>query len=283
MVRFKYLNKQPNVRGIAANATATGEIATVGTHYATYLRCLSAAGVPLTRAEIIAAIGDIIIRINGDQIVEASSTFLLDLQKYYGDAFTAGNVDGIIPLNWARRHFATDQERSVYALGMDGISSFTIDAKILSTLVLSSIEVLSLVTDEKRKLGQHVRIARFPQNFATTGVQEISSLPKEGVSVGYQALHIEKNTGTFDKVTCKVNNVPVIEDVDPNLNQVRLKETGRTPQAAYFHLDFATNNDLFSFLPMAGVQDFRQQITWKTAAPGNFNIYREAIFGLNVK
>jgi hypothetical protein len=96
---LKQLIKQPDLRGIASGATATGEIPTNGTHYATYLRCLTAAGVALTRAQIVADIGDIIVRLNGEQIVEASATFLLDLQKYYGDCGNAGNIDGIIPLN----------------------------------------------------------------------------------------------------------------------------------------------------------------------------------------
>jgi len=222
------------------------------------------------------------VRINGEQIVEASSTFLLDLQKYYGDSDGAGNVDGIIPINWARRLFATDAERALFALGMADVNSFTIDVKILGVAVLSSIEVLSAVTPENRKLGQHVRIARFPQNLAAAGVQEISTLPKEGDTVGYMALHVSYPVGTLTKATVKVNNTNIIEDVDHNLNQVVLADNKRTAQAAYMHLDFGCSNDLAGFLPMAGVKDFRQQLTF-TVLPGNYNIYAERIFGLSVK
>lgn len=276
------LIKQPSVRGIAAGAVATVEIPTNGTHHATYLRCLTAAGVPLTRAQIIADIGDIIVRLDGEQIVEASATFLLDLQKYYGDGLGAGNVDGIIPLVWVRPHLATFPERIVTALGMANINSFTIDVKILGVAQLSSIDVISEVDATPRRLGQHVRITRHPQSFATTGLQEISTLPRWGNDVAYVAMHVEKNAGTFDKVTVKLGGNAIFEDIDPNLNQVNLVKMGRTPQAAYFSVDFAKNNDLLSLLPMAGVQDFRQQITWKTAAPTTFNIYAETIHGLNV-
>jgi hypothetical protein len=61
-----------------------------------------------------------------------------------------------------------------------------------------------------------------------------------------------------------------------------LERSGRNPQTGYYHVAFDKNNDLTSFLPMKGVQDFRQVINWTSAAPGNFNIYAEEIFGLNV-
>lgn len=282
---YKQIIKQPNIRGIAAGAIATGEIPTVGTHYATYLRCLSAAGVALTRAQMIADIGNIIVRINGVQIVEATATFLLDLQKYYGDQIGAGNVDGIIPIPWARPHLATDQERSVFALGMADVSSFTIDVNVTAVAVLASIEVFSEVTPEVRRLGQHIRINKFPQSFATTGLQEITTLPKEGNDVGYLALHVDEPVGVVDKLTVKLGSNNIFEEVAAGLNQVLLEKTLRNPQTGYFHVDFARSNDLSGLIPMAGVQDFRQQITWNTAAgaPGNFNIYTERVFGLNVK
>lgn len=275
--------KQPSVRGIAAGAIATTEIPTNGTHHALFLRCLTAAGVALTPAEIKADIGDIIIRINGEQIIEASSTFLLDLQKYYGDALNADNVDGIIPIYFIQRHLPTHAGRSVTALGMNDVKSFTVDVKITAVAKLASMEVISEVDPQVRSLGQHLRIMKFPQSFATTGLQEISNLPKFGDNVAYKALHIEKNAGTFEKVTIKRDGYSIFEDIDPNLNQVLLELNKRNPQASYFHVDFAKNNDLLSLLPMAGVQDFRQQLTWKTAAPTTFNIYAELIHGLNVK
>jgi len=277
---FKQIIKQPNLRGIAAGAVATGEVPTNGIHHTTFLRCLTAAGVPLTRAQIIADIGNIVVRINGEQIIEATATMLLDLQKYYGDALGAGNVDGIIPIPWAQPHLATDAERSVFAIGMDGVDQFAIDVSVTGVVQLSSIEVLSEVEPGSRVMGQHVRITKFPQSFATTGLQEISSLPKEP-RTAYKALHIEAGAGTFDKVTIKLGGNNIFEDIDPELNQVLLEKMKRTPQTGYFHADFARSNDLAGFLAMANVQDFRQQITWITLAPGTFNIYAERIFGLN--
>jgi hypothetical protein len=68
--------------------------------------------------------------------------------------------------------------------------------------------------------------------------------------------------------------------VPVSLNTALLEKSGRTVQSGYYHIAFDLMNDLTSFLSMAGIQDFRQVITWKTAAPDNFNIYAEEIFGL---
>ena len=280
---YHLLKKQPNIRGIAAAAVATGEIPTSGTHYATYLRCLSAAGVPLTRAQMITDIGDIVVRIDGEQVVEASVTFLLDLQKYYGDAFGAGNVDGIIPIFWERPHLVSEQERGIFAIGMQDVDSFTIDVSILGIAVLSSIEVLAEVTPEVRRFGQHVRISRFPQaGLAAAGVQEITNLPKEGDRVAYLAMHIEEGASTIDLVTAKIGGNDIYDEVDPGLNAVLLARAKRALQAGYFPVDFSLSNDLSGMIPMAKVQDFRQQITWAGVA-GNYSIYTERIFGLNIK
>lgn len=137
-----------------------------------------------------------------------------------------------------------------------------------------------MVSPEIRNLGQHIRISKFPQSFATTGLQEITTLPKEGNDVGYLAMHIEESTGTISKVTCKLGGLNIFEEVDPNLDEVILKRERRTPQTGYFHVDFSVSNDMSGYIPMAGVQDWRQQITWTTAAPNNYNIYTERIFSL---
>lgn len=286
---YKQILRQPNVSGIAAGAVATGQIPTSGTHYITFLRCLTAAGVGLTRAQIINDIGDIRVRINGQLVVEATATFLLDLQKYYGDtnvAAIAGNLNGIIPIMWTRPYFSTDSERSVFALGMEDVSSFQIDVQILAVAQLATIEVYSMVTPERRNLGQHIRINRFPQTFAATGVHEITTLPKEGDDVGYTAIHIAFGTANslVDLATVKIGGNNIFENVSPLLAQAIGAMMGRAQQALYYTIDFSVSNDLTGFIPMAGVKDWRQQITWNAAqAPNNYNIYTERIFGMNVK
>lgn len=276
------LIKQANATGITASSVATVKIPTTGTHYALFLRPLSSGGADVSVANMKTAIGNMVLRINGEPIIEMTATFALDLQKYYGDAIGADNVAGIIPIFFAPYYLPNLLERQVYALGMRGVQTFTLDMNILSTANMASIDVFSEVTPEDRPLGQHIRIKKYPQNFSTTGDQEISTLPLEGPSVAYKALHIEAGSGTFVRVTVKVANYSIFDQVPLSLNQVLLERSGRNPQTGYYHVAFDKNNDLTSFLPMKGVQDFRQVINWTSAAPGNFNIYAEEIFGLNV-
>jgi hypothetical protein len=248
------------------------------------LECLSGAGVALTRAEMIADIGDIVIRIDGTEILTASATFLLDLQKYYGDAVGAGNVNGYIPIYFAPQWLPSFAERSVFALGTRGIGVISVEVNITATAVLSAINVYSEVTPEDRPLGQHIRLKRFPQVFGSTGVQEITTLPKEGNGVAYKALHIQvPGASVVTDATVKIGGNAIYDQVKPGLNDMMLRKELRTAQTDYLHIDFAKNRDLTSFLPMASVQDFRQSITWATAAPNNYNIYAEQIWGLNVK
>ncbi len=277
--------KQSNVVGIAANTTASARIPTTGTHYGLLLNCLQAAGSAVTIANMKTAITNLILRHNGEQIMEGSSTFFLDMHKYYFDAFTGGaaNVNGVLPIPFAPQHFNNFEERRLFAVGTADIQTMTLDIALGTLSTLSSIEVYSEITPEIRPRGQHIRIKKYPQSFATTGVQEIPTLPLEGPSVGYKALHIENGTnpGVIADATLKVGNYAIHDQIKAAVNTVISNLCRRTPQAAYYHLDLGKNNAITSFLPMAGVQDFRLLVNW-TTTPTNFSVYAEEIFGLNV-
>jgi hypothetical protein len=274
------IKKQPSMLGIAAGGRAAINIPTTGTHYALFLECTTAAGVALTRAQIIADVGDIIVRIDGTEIITATATFLLDLQKYYGDAIGAGNVNGYIPIFFTPAHLPSFAERAVYALGTSNIGVISVEAAIVGVVVLKIMNVYSEVTPEVRVLGTHLRIKRFPQSFATTGNQEITTLPKEGAQVGYRALHVENPAGSLvTYATIKIGGNAIFDTISAGLNKVLLQRESRTPQTLYYHIDFAKNRSLDSYLPMANVQDFRQTLNWDVA-PTNFNIYAEQIWGL---
>lgn len=280
---FKQFRKHSNLVGIAASSTASGKIPTVGTLYSMWLEIW---GVDAsTRAEIIAQIDNISVKADGEEIINATPLFLLDLEKYYGDSFGAGNVDGILPIMFARPHLPSDSERSLFALGLADVDALTIEVKCGAALdaAISTMALHAIMTPEKRVMGQHVRIHRFPQNFPTTGDQEIPDLPRGGANEGYLAIHIEDNTGTISKVTVKRGFYPIFDQVPADMNNSYLAKNFRTRQTGYYHVDFGVSRDLTGFVPMANVKDWRQTITWATAAPDNYSIYTERIFGLNIK
>lgn len=281
------LLKQSNAVGVASNVTATVRIPTSGTHYGLILNCLGSANAASSIANIKSSLTNFILRHNGEQIMEGTPTFFLDLHKYYFDAYTGGaaNVAGVVPIPFAPYHFNNFEERRLFAVGTKDIQTMTLDI-VCGTLVggatgVTSIECYSEVDPEVRMRGQHIRIKKFPQSFATTGVQEVSTLPLEGPTVGYKALHIELGTGVgvAADVTVKVGNYAIHDQIKTAVNTVLSNFGRRTPQGAYSHVDFGKNNSIASFLPMALVQDFRILINW-TTTPTSFNIYAEQIHGL---
>lgn len=278
------LIKQANVTGITASSVATARIPTTGTHYGLFLAPLAAGGTAVSVANMKTAIGNMVLRHNGEQIMEGTATFFLDLQKYYHDAYTgaSANIAGIIPIYFAPSHFNNFEERRLFAVGTQDIQTMTLDLNILSTSNMATINVFSEISPEVRNRGQHIRIKKYPQSFASTGDNEVSTLPLEGPSVAYKALHIElgTNPGVIALVTVKVGNYAIFDTVGLPLVNVFGQAGRRTQQAAYFTVDFGKNNDISAFLPMIGVQDFRQVINW-TTTPTTYNIYAEEIFGLN--
>lgn len=275
------LIKQASATGITASSVATIKIPTTGTHYALWMNPLASGGTAVSVANMKTAIGNMVVRLNGEQIIEMTATFALDLQKFYGDSIVAGNVAGVLPIFFTPVTQPNFEARKVFAIGTANVQSFTVDLNILSTANMATIDVYSEVTPEIRNVGQHIRIKKFPQNFASTGDQEITTLPLEGATVGYKALHIEAGSGTFVRATVKVGNYAIFDQVPVAINTAVLARARRTTQTGYYHIAFDKNDALDSFLPMKGVQDFRQTINWSTAAPTNFNIYAEQIHGLN--
>jgi len=286
---YTQIKRQPSLLGILAGATAAINIPTTGTHYSLILEALGAGGVPLTRAQMINDIGDITIRIDGTEIYTVTAQFLLDLQLYYGTSIGAGNINGYIPIYFAPMHLPSFSERSLYALGMgEGpgqkkVGTMSVEVVCNPGMVtLTNLNCYSEVTPERRPLGQHIRILRHAQVFGVApATQEITTLPKLGDSVAYKALHIETpGASLIAQATFALGGNAIFDQVTAALDTLLLAKEFRTVQALYYHLDFAKNRDLSSLLPMAGVQDIRLNLNWITAAPNNYNIYSETIWGL---
>jgi hypothetical protein len=271
--------REPDVIGVAVGQ-ANAKILTRANVHKVLLRCLTAAGAELTRAQMIADVGDIVVKLDGEAIWNGCDvTFLLDRQKYLGDIAMGGNVDGIIPLDFTRQLLATASERKVTALGLNNVGSFTIDINVIGVAQLSKIEVYSVIDgDPIRNLGQHVRIDRLSRNFAATGVQELTDLPfQDSRAIAYLAEHIKYSAGAVSKVRVRRNGVDVYDQLPLNVNAVMLNNAQRTRQAGYFHIEFDAERDLYCALPMPA-QSLYHEITWITAAPNAYSVYIERLF-----
>jgi hypothetical protein len=266
--------KQASATGITASSVATVKIPTGGTHYALILAPKAAAGTAVSVANMKTAIGNMVLKHNGEQVMEGTATFFLDLQKYYGDSYGAGNVAGVIMIPFAPTHFTNFVERQVFAVGTRNIQTLTLDMNILDTTNMATIDVYSELTPESRPRGKYLRIKKFSRTFGATGEHEVADLPLEGATVGYKALHITQGSGTFTSATVKIANFSFFDNVLTYINTAILAACCRTTQSGYFHIDFAKNNDITSLVPMGGVQDFRVLPNFATQ-PDNYTIYAE--------
>lgn len=271
------LIKQSSFVGVSNGNVANTRIPPSGTKYAIYILPKQANGDATAIADIKANLGNMVVKLNGEQIIEMTATFALDLQKYYGDQKNAGNVDGVVPIFLAPDYLPTFSERSVYAIGMEGITSFTVDINITGVTNMSFIDVITEETPEKRVVGQHIRIRKTNLNHPSASEQEITQLPLLGPTAAYKAIHLQN--ANISKVTCKTGNYAFYDQIENRLNNTLLQRSGRKNQTGYFHISFDRNNDLTSMLPMAGIQDFRVYPTF-TVAPNSYFAYSEEIHGL---
>jgi hypothetical protein len=274
--------KNASLTGVASSSLATRDVPVGGTIYDMYLYFETGAGVANAVADMKSEISKIKLRIDGDTIIDATPTQLLDLQKFYGDKNGAGNVAGVIPLHFASAILKSPEASKLFALGTADVSTITVEVECGTLVNVASIELYTSRSTEERKLGLHHRIINYPQNFATTGDQEISTLPKTQ-DIAYEALHIEDQAGTIVNVSVEANSNTVMDEIPANVQQVILANSGRTAQTGYYHATFNRLNESNGALPMAGVNDFRQTINWSVSPGGNYNIVAVAIHGLDIK
>lgn len=290
---FKNIKKLPDFTGIAANALATADVPEQGEYFDNILRCLDSGGAEVSVANMKADITNLRALINGETIIDASAEVLLKLQNYYYAANNAAgdvNAVGQLPLMYARNFYKSSLEGDVFGLGMGDIDSFNLEincgAAAATANHISKIENRGVRSEISAPIGQHVRLQKFPQNFSTTGEQEITDLPREP-NVGVLAYHIFYDDATTEllDVTLIINSSELIKVTKQDIITLQEK-SGRTPQFdaagnSIFTLDFALSNDLTGYLDMRGVADLRIRTNWGTAAPANYTVYREAVFGLS--
>ena len=290
---FKNIKKLPDATGIAASALATSVVPSQGIYYDLLIGVLDSAGAAVSVANMKADITNLRALIDGETIIDAPAEVLLMLQNYYyakasatGDQNTAGQL----PLFFARDFYSSQIEADVFGLGQGNVDSFTLEltcgASVATAAHMSKAEVRGHRTEVSAPLGQHVRLQKFPQNFGSTGEEEITDLPREP-NVGVLAYHIFYDDSTTDllDVTVIRNSSELIKVRKEDNNTIQEK-AGRTPQYnaagnSIFTIDFALSNDLSGYFDMKGVEDLRLKLNWATAAPANYTVYREAVFGLN--
>jgi len=278
------LKRQADLTGVAAGGVSTMMLPAAGVHHGLHLVVRSAAGVGLTRAQMITDIGSIVLRLNGDRKIDVTMTALLDIWKYYFDQYVVHTVAGAIPIPFVRPSYPLMETREAMAWGMADVQSYTLEVTWNAGLATAaSCEVYCEIEDRTAPLGRHLCIETHPQNFGSTGDQDVTTLPFADPSMGYIALHFTNGSGQIDALTVNVNNNDAIDEIPSELNAHLLKQAGRNAQSGYYHADFCRINHPGGFLPCNGMSNFRQRVNWNAAAgaPGNYSIIAEVLRGLD--
>lgn len=274
--------KMKNVTGIGAGAVTVTDMPVRGVYHGVYLVCRKAAGVAMTRAEIIADVGLITLRVDGNIEYQASATVILDLFKYWHDKDGAFTVAGALPIPFTRPNLVPAAQKALLGWGMKDRTSFTLEVDIDAVATLVTIEVWAAIEPNERAFGRHLSLLQYPQTFAATGIHQITTLPQKNPDVGILAMHIGESTGDINSVIVQDGTRVIFDEVPMELNNMMLRQAGRTGQTDYYHVDFSVMDDQAGYLAVGNIRDFRQSIEWEAGggAPGNYSIYIEQVRGL---
>lgn len=274
------VSRNANVRGLGSSNLATVELPVGETYSAIYLLFKAAGGTAVAVADIKSEITRIRLRADSHLLIDATPTLLFDLQKFYGDAYGADNVAGVLPLIFDRKHLQDILSRDVFLLGTANITSLTVEVQCGTLVNVATVEVYRETKPVKRNLVDHVRILPYNENFSTTGSQTVNTIPKRS-PYGILAQHIEDSSGTIDDVTVHVDKTIIFDQVPAAVQQVRLEFARRNPQSGYYHLPYDQLEHRDGWLYMGNVQDYRLEIEWSSAAPNNYTIYQEELHNIS--
>jgi len=274
--------KEPSFTGIAAGSIASARAFTRGNIVNFYLNMLTGAGVGLTRAQIIADVSNVVMKVNGIELISVDVTFLLDRQLYMTSSQGGAFNNGIVPIPMQLLHLPTAEQRMLPALGTADVNTISFEVTVIGVAQLATIELFTEVDNNPAEVvGQHIRIQRFTRAFAGTGLQEVSDLPYSDSNVlGILAMHIRHTVGgsVASQITVKRNGLTVVDKLTPGLNAVLLAEGKRAQQATYDTVDFGRHNSLQALLPMKDTTSLILEINWTVGAPTTYQIFMERVF-----
>jgi hypothetical protein len=278
-----------------AAGTATTNLTRGGKHHFIFLAC-TLAGASVSIANIKTYITNVIVKANGQEKINLSSTDLFMLQSYYGTILGFPPTAGVLVIPLVPYDLESYAERSYFAWGTDLLDSFTLELKLAASVgtYIDTITPFSDVEfmDKPATLGRHICINTLSRSFASYGVEEnIADLPTG--SGDYRALHIFKGAGyvaadqgaKITSVKVEYDHAVWINDELLVVTEVNALSAQRTPVAGYHHVDFGLKKTIADFVPMPPKFNFSVKPFWGTAgtspaAPGAYRIIAETIQGV---
>ena len=283
-----------DVQGIVANGIATQQIPLTGETFGIMLEPRTAGGVALTAAQMIAEMPNIQIMLDGAELFNMTTRDLIALQDYYfagsagvgatPTAFVAGAL--YIPFNKPLYPTAGLQE----ALGIGAADSRILQINVTCGATLTNLSRIGLAWDGNANINataQHLRVNNYRQTFSSTGRVTIQNLPLEK-NVGVLAFHAVVPVATVINQAVVYANGSEVQRVNRNslINaQRRGRRVAQLPETNatgfdMFSIDFNLSNDSSNFLRLQNVNELRVELDLSGTAPGTFDFYREAVFGI---
>ena len=287
--------RQRNVPTVAASSSGQDVIPnlTNNVHFLVFV-ARAAGGTVLTRAQLINDIARIRVWLGSTLIFNLNTTAILDLYKYYYDKFGALAAPlGALVVPFTRPRLATFDAGRAFALGLakdaSATSFETLSYAIDYTAALATAASITLHTVcdiyDPEPCGLHVRTLELVRTNTATGDEQLADLPRN--FPGVLAYHWA--AGTIASFAVYKNGVQIHRNVDAvAAYQLILDMAGRTPQANYFHMDFAAMpsanaDDLNGFEALgAGVTEWLVVPNWSAAEGAGYVLICEEIHdGIN--
>ena len=251
------------VPNVGASGVGFGVIPTEMNVHFIDLYLTASAGTVLTRAQMIADIDSIEIKLNGELIVDSTPTYLLDLYKFHFDKFGALSApEGVLRIPFVRKNLPVWGLNRAFALGMkrsngQGWNSLSYKVKFTSGLTTLAKAEIIVVGDSypSEPTGQHIRILQTTRDLTDTGwlrIPDFNVTPQ-----GILAYHILDTNPTRFRVT--KGRDQVMGDTPYETLKIMMDEAGRTPQTNWTHLPFDLANNVNGFEWLSG---YVQQNAW---------------------
>lgn len=233
-------------------------------------------GAAATLANIISGVSTITILVNGEQILNASADSLSKAWASLGPQVGLAALVNSFPLLIAPLIYKLPAAEDTFAIGCErwaqGNKVDNIQVQVQFAGSVTGLTDVQCYTERVNKgTGQNVTVAickllSYPQSTASTGIDEVSNLPKDS-NMGRLFTLAIPSTAVIDSGECLVNNNPVIQDCDLATNNMIVAERGFAPVSGVFNYTFSDGGTM-DLLSMQGVDDMRFRTKLSTA--GNY-------------
>lgn len=193
------------------------------------------------------------VRVGTKNIIEVSNAGVLqDISDYYDRP----SASGYFILWFYRPEFSTEEERSVFSLGTQDVSSLSLQWDLKTGLTNPSIDLWAMQRGPAL-MGTVAKIRELPASYASAGEQALDNIQRTGDRIG--AIHMLKSAGDITNISMDINigtGPSRLIDMPKAVLEVVQKAHGRVPQTAkYTHIDTTLLGSVKEPLPTKGLQE----------------------------